>query len=134
MTVPTSGVLVFDGECGFCTRALGWLRLLDREARLVTLPLQGPGVPARVGATPAACKEALHFAADGRVRTGAAAVNGALAVALQRRFPEWIYARTARTQERVYEWVARHRGLLPGMTPWCERYPAACAPTADPRS
>lgn len=127
VTVPTSGLLVFDGECGFCTRALGWIRLLDREARLTTLPLQGPGVPETVGATRRECKASLHFQAEGTVRTGAAAVNGALAVALQRRFPERLYARTAGVQERVYEWVARHRGRLPGVTPWCERYPGACS-------
>jgi predicted DCC family thiol-disulfide oxidoreductase YuxK len=127
VTVPSSGLLVFDGECGFCTRALGWVRLLDREARLTTLPLQAPGVPERVDATRQACKESLHFAADGRVWTGAAAVNGALAVALQRELPERLYARTAAAQERVYAWVARHRGRFPGITPWCARYPEACS-------
>jgi predicted DCC family thiol-disulfide oxidoreductase YuxK len=127
VSVAESGLLVFDGECGFCTRALGWIRLLDREARLTTLPLQAPGVPERVGATALSCKESLHFAADGRVRTGAAAVNGALAVALQRAFPERLYARTSAVQERVYAWVARHRGRLPGITPWCERYPRVCS-------
>jgi predicted DCC family thiol-disulfide oxidoreductase YuxK len=127
VTVPASGLLVFDGGCGFCTRALGWVRLLDREARLTTLPLQGPGVPERVGATRQACEESLHFAADGRVRTGAAAVAGALSVALQRELPERLYARTATVQERGYAWVARHRGRFPGITPWCARYPDTCS-------
>jgi len=126
MAIPESGLLVFDGECGFCTRALGWFRLLDREARVTSLPLQGPGVPERVGATPERCKEVLHFTADGRVTTGAAAINAALSVALRRDLPQTVYARTAGVQERVYTWVAAHRGRLPGMTPWCTRYPDSC--------
>ena len=126
MAIPDEGVLVFDGECGFCTRALGWLRLLDRDARVTTLPLQGAGVPARIGATPQACRETLHFAADGRVLTGAAAVNAALAVALRRELPERVYGRTSALQERVYDWVARNRGRLPGTRPWCSRYPEQC--------
>ncbi|GAA1870630.1 hypothetical protein GCM10009836_59100 [Pseudonocardia ailaonensis] len=126
MPIPDEGLLVFDGECGFCTRSLGWLRLLDRGARITSLPLQAPGVPERVGATREACKATLHFAAEGRVLTGAAAVNAALAVALRHPLPERLYARTTALQDRVYTWVARNRGRLPGTSPWCTRHPSVC--------
>jgi predicted DCC family thiol-disulfide oxidoreductase YuxK len=122
-----TAVLVFDGECGFCTRALGWIRLLDAHSRLTTLPLQAPGAPERVGSTRAACKETLHTLVEGELRTGAAAVNAAVSVALGRRWPLRLYARTADLQERVYGWVARNRGRLPGITPWCARYPDSCS-------
>ncbi|MFR9804911.1 DCC1-like thiol-disulfide oxidoreductase family protein [Pseudonocardia sp. RS010] len=131
MTPPTTGVLVFDGRCGFCTRAIGWLRLLDRDARITTLPYQQAGAPDRAGATVAACAAEVHFAADGRTLTGAAAVAAALAVALRTDLPERVYSRTAPVQDRVYAWVARHRGRLPGITPWCERYPDLCGPNTS---
>ncbi|MFC5951718.1 thiol-disulfide oxidoreductase DCC family protein [Pseudonocardia lutea] len=127
MTPPTTGVLVFDGRCGFCTRTVGWLRLLDRDARITTLPYQQAGAPERAGATTAACAERVHFAAGGRTVTGAAAVNAAVAVALRTDLPERLYSRTAPVQDRVYAWIARHRGRFPGITPWCERYPEACS-------
>jgi predicted DCC family thiol-disulfide oxidoreductase YuxK len=127
MAIPESGVLVFDGECGFCTRALGWIRLLDGEARLTTVPLQGAGVPERIGTTAARCRETVHLEVDGTLHTGADAVNLALAVALRRSFPQRLYAHTAALQERVYDWVSRNRGRLPGTTPWCTRHPASCA-------
>jgi predicted DCC family thiol-disulfide oxidoreductase YuxK len=126
MPPPPTGLLIFDGRCGFCTRTVGWLRLLDRDARITTVPYQQPGAPERAGATRAACADEVHFAAGGRTVRGAAAVNAALAVALRTDLPERIYSRTAPVQDRVYAWVSRHRGRLPGIAPWCERYPDLC--------
>jgi predicted DCC family thiol-disulfide oxidoreductase YuxK len=120
--------LVFDGGCGFCTRSLGWLRVLDGRRRLETVPYQRPGVPESVGATADECATELQFrGADGRRLTGAAAVNAALGVALRTGVPLALYRRTAPVQDRAYRWVAAHRHRLPGVRPWCDRYPADCS-------
>lgn len=133
--VVHAGTLVFDGDCGFCTRSLGWLRMLDRHRRVTTVPLQRPGAADLVDATPEQCSTAIRWkGADGSTCSGAEAVNAALAVALQTRRPGRFYSRTGRAQDSLYEWVARHRGRLPGMTPWCESYPQDCGrPAAHAR-
>lgn len=122
--VPT---LVFDGECGFCMRALGWLRLLDGKRRIDTLPFQRPGVPESIGATPEECAGSVQWrGADGTRLEGAAAVNAALAEALGSSLPVTAYRRSSGGQERLYHWVAERRGRLPGVRPWCARYPDDC--------
>jgi predicted DCC family thiol-disulfide oxidoreductase YuxK len=120
-------LLVFDGQCGFCTRALGWLRLVDRRRLIDTVPYQRAGVPELLGISREQCAGSLQWlGADGSRAEGAAAINAALAYALGANWPERLYGRTASTQRRLYQWVARHRHRLPGITPWCARYPNDC--------
>ncbi|MGQ0483016.1 MAG: thiol-disulfide oxidoreductase DCC family protein [Pseudonocardia sp.] len=123
-------VLLFDGDCGFCMRTLGWLRLLDRGSRIDTLPYQRPGAPESIGASFDECAGALQWrGADGTRLAGAAAINAALGVALGARWPETLYRRSATVQNRGYGWVVRNRYRLPGVQPWCARYPDDCRPT-----
>lgn len=122
-----TGVLVFDGRCGFCTRSVGWLRRVDRRRRVELVPLQLPGAPARVGATVEECLAAVRWQhADGSRAAAAEAINSALAAALGTPVPVLVYRVTRRLQEWLYRWVADNRYRLPGATPWCERYPADC--------
>jgi len=51
-------VLIFDGRCGFCTRAARWIRRWDRRGRVRLVPCQRPGAPERYGLTRAQCEEA----------------------------------------------------------------------------
>lgn len=126
MAVRT-GVLVFDGRCGFCTRTVGWLRRLDRQHRIELVPFQHSGAAARVGATLEQCAAAVRWQhADGSRAAAAEAINAALAVMLGTRAPLLVYRVTWRAQEWLYRWVADNRYRLPGTTPWCERYPADC--------
>ncbi|GEL19178.1 DCC1-like thiol-disulfide oxidoreductase family protein [Pseudonocardia asaccharolytica] len=123
----TAGTLVFDGDCGFCMRALGWLRVLDRDSRITTVPAQRPGAAELVDATVPECAASVRWkGADGTTAAGAEAANAALAVALGTELPVRLYRRTRTIQEAVYDWVSRHRGRLPGLTPWCRRYPGDC--------
>jgi predicted DCC family thiol-disulfide oxidoreductase YuxK len=120
-------VLLFDGDCGFCTRTLGWLRVLDGKHRIDTLPYQRPGAPESIGATRAECSESVQWlGADGARLHGAAAINAALETALDTSWPVRIYRRSTGVQERLYGLVARNRYRLPGVTPWCTRYPDQC--------
>lgn len=120
-------VLLFDGECGFCTRMLGWLRLLDGKSRIDTLPYQRPGAAESIGASGSECSESVQWRGpDGTRLEGAAAVNAALGVALGTGWPLRLYRYSAGPQERLYGWVAGNRRRLPGVTPWCSRYPDQC--------
>ena len=122
-----SGRLVFDGQCGFCTRCVGWLRRLDRRQRVEIVPLQAPGAPASVGVTEAECLVSLRWQGEDGVRlSGAAAVNAAVACALGSRVPVLLYRLTSRVQERGYAWVAANRYRLRGVRPFCESAPAEC--------
>lgn len=125
MTVEPT--LVFDGNCGFCTRTLGWLRLADRRRIIVTVPLQRPGIAESLGLTPQQCAEAVQWrGADGRHAEGAEAIAAAWAVARDTDWPLRVYRRTAGAQRALYGLVARNRHRLPGITPWCARYPNDC--------
>lgn len=120
--------LIFDGRCGFCTRAVGWVRALDRHRRITTHAYQQPDVLDRFGLTESQAHAAV-WAVAGHTRTaGAAAVAATLDTALGTR----IFGRVYRIppmrllQDRVYQWVADHRGKFPGVTPWCEQHPGKC--------
>lgn len=122
--------LIFDGRCGFCTRSVGWLGRLDRAGRVALLAAQQPGVPERFGLTGEDVAEAAWAVdAAGRRYRGAGAVNAALSAAIGTSLPMLVYRLPVvrRLQDAVYVLVARHRGRLPGVRPWCEEHPDACS-------
>ncbi|RKQ37230.1 DUF393 domain-containing protein [Kocuria tytonis] len=139
--------MVFDGNCGFCTRAVGWVRVLDRHGRIELHPWQGPGVLERFGLTPEQgnttvwAVPAEHVTPVGSgtgtgtgtgtqdgATHGARAVSAILDTALGTRCFGAFYGLplAGRSQEAVYRWVAAHRGSFPGVTPWCEQHPGQC--------
>ncbi len=122
------GVLVFDGHCGFCTRAVHAVLRLDRRGRVRALPLQGPQVLALTGLTrEAALHEAWWIGADGVRLGGAGAMSAAVSavtgvpVVRAYRLPG-----LRAVADRGYRWVAEHRRVLPGVTPYCTARPEAC--------
>lgn len=129
----TAGTLIFDGECGFCTRSRNFLAKIDNAHRIHTVPLQNPG--AIQYADREMLQHTLHWVGpDGTVATGAEAVNIALSAALGMDLPLQVYRRIPgmRTlQERVYRWIADRRGRFPGVTPWCDTHPADCDRTGE---
>ena len=120
--------LVYDGDCGFCTRAAQVARrILPRDCAVT--PWQGTDL-ASIGVTPArAQREVLWVSRSGEVSGGAPAVAEALRTAgglwvvlgLALRVPPLSWAALG-----VYRVVAANRMRLPGGT-------AACAlPTPEP--
>ncbi len=69
--------------------------------------------------------------ADGAVG-GPRAVAMGLAVAWGSRLPlvAWKVPGVGWLLDGLYEWVARHRRRIPGMTPWCVEHPDECEPLA----
>jgi predicted DCC family thiol-disulfide oxidoreductase YuxK len=127
---PGGGVLVFDGWCGFCTRAVAALLRRDRHERVRALPLQGTGVLELAGLTrEAAMREAWWLAADGTRRSGAAAMLAAFSAATGIPVAGLLVLPGATwVADRCYRWVAEHRRLLPGATPHCALDGSVCAP------
>ena len=116
----TRGVLVFDGDCGFCTwsaaRIGAWA-----SGTLEVVPWQQADLTA-LGLTEGQCSTAVQYVDGGGVASGGAAVARALTQCRQ----PW---RTAGlvlalpwlspVVERGYVIVAANRHRLPGATPAC---------------
>jgi len=130
--IPTLPVLIFDGDCAFCTRAAGWL---ERRvaADVSVLPWQRTDLAA-LGATPERAQTEVLWAEPGarrsvNIRGGASAVSAALQHSRARlwRLAGHALARPPLSwlAPPVYRLIARNRHRLPGGTPACAVTPPA---------
>lgn len=111
---PRKPLLIYDGDCAFCRRAVAWSRRITGEA-VDYRPYQEVAEQ-----FPHISLEQFRAAAqlvdcDGAVRSGAEAVYGALARARRWRWLLWLHRRSSlfrSLSERAYRWVARHRDGL----------------------
>lgn len=105
------------------------LKALDRNRRVTTVPYQKPGIPASVGLSVEECESYVWaIAPEGRRYRGAEAINVCLGAALGTGLPHTLYKLplVGRFQDLVYNWVAANRRKLPGIEPYCSRYPSRC--------
>ncbi len=113
-------VLVFDGDCAFCTSSAHLLERIGPEAEIV--PWQFADLD-DLGITAAQATEAVQWVGtDGAVRSGHEAIAAALSTA---GWP-WRIAGRLITLPGIsslaavtYRWIARNRYRLPGGTPAC---------------
>lgn len=117
-------VLVFDGDCGFCTSATNFLqRFVDRRARFAVVPLQFTALEP-LGLTQEQALDALRFVDEHhRASAGAAAVSQVLRRSGWGWRPfGWLLAAPGirAVAERLYRVIATHRHQLPGGTPACK--------------
>ena len=127
---PGSAVVVFDGHCGMCTRSARLLTRLDRREALELVASQAPGVLDRTGVTEHEAEVAAWTVAPGGTKVGGArAIALALAVGRGARWPvlPWKLPLAPWVLDRIYQFVADHRGWFPGETPWCDAHPGQCA-------
>jgi predicted DCC family thiol-disulfide oxidoreductase YuxK len=108
------GVLLYDGECGFCTRTVEVLARLSRSQHAVR-PWQAEDV-SRWGLTEAECAEAVQWAGNGRTASGPEAVReylcgGPLVVRVLARV--LINRLTLPLGWPLYRLIARNRHRLP---------------------
>ena len=114
--MPIAGrhLLLWDGKCGLCRRAVEWVRRRDRSARFEIVPYQEVAAPPMTPELLAACRRAMHvLTADGRtLRAGRASLfvlretgNGRLASFLSLPPLVWLV-------EVAYRFVARNRSKL----------------------
>lgn len=117
-------VLVFDGDCAFCTSAARVLsgRLRRSPGDFAVEPWQHLDLAA-LGLTEAQCVEAVRWVAvDGRSDAGEAAVARALLASRPVVRPlgaVLLLPGVRRVAGAAYRWVARNRHRLPGGTPAC---------------
>ncbi|WP_376793100.1 thiol-disulfide oxidoreductase DCC family protein [Thermoflexus sp.] len=122
-------ILLFDGRCGFCTRAIRWLKRWDRWDRIRPVPFQRPGAPEHYGLTREACEQAVWaITPNGARHRGASAILVAVGAALGCPWLQTLYRLPVfrPIADALYEWVAAHRGRLPGVRPYCEEHPEEC--------
>jgi predicted DCC family thiol-disulfide oxidoreductase YuxK len=113
-------VLVFDGDCAFCTSCARLLKRIGPEAEIVAWQVADLD---ELGITAAQAAEAVRWVgADGTVRSG----HEAFAAALGTAGPVWrTFGRTlglpgvSPLAAASYRLVARNRHRLPGGTPSC---------------
>ena len=114
------GLLIFDGDCGFCTQAARKFADFAGESALVQ-PWQALQL-SDYGLTEADCSAALHWVHDGVNYRGADAVARGLLVC---RSPWPFIGRILATPpfswlaRAVYPLIARNRHRLPGSTNAC---------------
>lgn len=114
-------LLIFDGECGFCTVSAGFIVRRIRP-RAFVVPWQRLDL-APLGLSPAQCTEAVQWVGDDD-----SVLSGNLAImAMLRTAPgAWPLVGwagdlpgVAVLARVVYQWIADHRELMPGSTPAC---------------
>lgn len=113
-------ILVFDGDCAFCTSSAHLLERLGPEAEIVAWQLADLD---ELGITAAQATEAVQWiGVDGTVRSGHEAIAAALGTA---GWPWRISGRAillpgiSTLAAATYRWIARNRYRLPGGTPAC---------------
>jgi predicted DCC family thiol-disulfide oxidoreductase YuxK len=116
-------VLVFDGDCGFCTTCARFLgRWVVSGGSTSVAPWQQLDVVA-LGLTPAQCQAAVQWVDEGgRVASGHTAIAAALRTGhrVWRPFGTLLVAPgISWVAGRFYAWIANHRYALPGGTPAC---------------
>lgn len=128
--------VLYDGECGLCDRAVGWLLARDRRAALRFAPLSGPTaaeVRRRHRELPAADESFLLVEDPGGRDERVLARSRAALAAVARLGGAWRAVRVLDLIPRplgdaVYAWVARHRGR------WFGRLAACRVPAPEERS
>lgn len=117
-------VLVFDGDCSFCTSCARLLERIGPQAEIVAWQLADLD---ELGITAAQAAEAVRWIeADGTVRAGHEAIAAALGTAGR----PWRVAGRAILLPAIsplaaagYRLIARNRHRLPGGTPACRVSP-----------
>jgi predicted DCC family thiol-disulfide oxidoreductase YuxK len=115
-------MLVFDGDCAFCTRCADALERIGPDAEIVAWQLVDLG---ELGITEQQAAAAVQWVeTDGTVRSGHEAIAAVLSTAgrlwkfLGRML---LLPGISSMAARVYRLIADNRYRLPGGTPACER-------------
>lgn len=117
---PARGVLLYDSDCGFCTRSA--LFLAARGPLAAVRPMAAADLDALGVDAVRARREIPLVRGDGTLAWGARAIGEALASCpAPWRWMGWVIAAPAvcPLAEQVYAWVSEHRGDLLGGTGAC---------------
>ncbi|MEO6885288.1 MAG: DUF393 domain-containing protein [Jatrophihabitantaceae bacterium] len=117
-------VLVYDGDCAFCTKSVRLAEHLRADADVIAWQFADL---AALGLTEAQANDSVQWVDPaGRISSGHEAIAALL---IRARFPFPVLGTLMRTPpvswlaRRVYAWVAANRHRLPGGTPACSLPP-----------
>lgn len=121
------GMLIYDGDCGFCSASARWLRRhVQPRAQVVAWQQLELG---ELGLTAEQCTTSVQWVGPAGHRADQSA---AVAAALRSGRQPWASVGGVLGQEwlrpladHVYRFIARHRGRLPGATDACRTSAAA---------
>lgn len=120
MSLRARPVLVFDGDCAFCTKCADFLKRIGPDAEIVAWQLTDL---AELGITAEQASDAVQWVqVDGTVRSGHEAIAAVLSTA---GLPWRVVGRVillpgiSWMAARVYRLVGDNRYRLPGGTPAC---------------
>lgn len=132
-TLRTGALLVFDGDCGFCTTSVRWFERRFPDA-FGTSPYQNLDLEP-LGLTPAQCDAKVQWIGDlaaplttrkegapavaAMVQHGGRSIGGALGAAWRAAGAVTDTWPVALLAAAVYDLVAANRSRLPGGTPAC---------------
>lgn len=121
-------LLVFDGYCGFCTRAVEGIRRLDKRGLLTIVAWQEPGILENTGLSHEDVKSAAWFIEGFKRYRGAAAINRAISNALGFELPSQVYNLPGirQLEDFIYAYIAANRSLFRGIQPYCRRQEVTC--------
>ena len=116
--VALERTLIYDADCGFCTRSAKWLA---KTGKVNINPWQGIRDLGALGLTEEMVETAAYWADGGEVRSSA---ESAIARALIARGPGWGVAGRFILAVRpvaspVYKLIAKNRHAMPGGTDAC---------------
>ncbi len=108
-----AGIVLYDGECGFCKVMLAVLLSWDRAKRLEPAPIQSArGGRLLAGMPETAQLASWHLVQGASIRSGGAAVPVVLGMLPGAAPLAGVTAWFPRATSRAYDWVARHRAQL----------------------
>ena len=121
--------VIYDRDCGVCTRFVAGLASWDRDAILEIVASQAPGVGARFPwITAEAFAESVQVVrvSDGETWQGAAAIERLLGVLPRGKWASWIFSVpfVRGLAERFYRWFARNRYQM-GCGKHCRIHPGS---------
>jgi predicted DCC family thiol-disulfide oxidoreductase YuxK len=126
--MTSQALLVFDGYCGFCTRAVETIARLDHHHRLEIRAWQQPGTLEQARLTREDVKTAAWLIHNRRQYRGAAAINAALGLALGNPLLFGFYKIPGiqQLQDFAYALIANNRSSLRGVRAFCKRPGSDC--------
>jgi predicted DCC family thiol-disulfide oxidoreductase YuxK len=121
-------ILVFDGYCGFCTRAINFIHRLDRNQKLQIRAAQEPGILEQTQLSSQNVKHAAWLVVGQQRLRGAEAINASLSLVTDQPGFLWVYRLPLirNVQDAVYHWISRHRHWFRGVSPYCKSSEATC--------
>jgi predicted DCC family thiol-disulfide oxidoreductase YuxK len=128
MKTTSDALLVFDGYCGFCTRAIYFIHRLDQNQKLQIRAAQEPGILEQTQLSSKDVKHAAWLLIGQQRLRGAEAINAALSLVTNQPGFLWVYRLPLirNLQDAVYHWIAQHRNWFRGVRPYCQSSEVIC--------